>query len=154
MMSELIRVMVYGMVAVAITGPANADPSYYRRADRSLFNGTTQQGGFPRFVKCASIRLIDHCPTGTFTALHQMRFTIIGAHGVRFEDMQGLVDFFEEEPTGNHTIITGGLRLPYRHIADETGKWRKTLTDTISGKPIASPAPSEKADKQKEKASE
>lgn len=139
MMSVLARAVVYGIVATALVSSAHADPSYFRRADRSLFNATTRQSDFPRFARCVSIRMVGQKPSGMSAAFLEMRFTIIGSHGVRFEDARGLDAFFAGEPTGDYTIISENFRIVYRHVADRQGKWRQTLMQTLSGQPVVLP---------------
>jgi hypothetical protein len=126
---------------IACSASAAAQPSTFRTQFYPSLNATSWRTDFSLSAKCPSIHVVPRNMTaaGTFNALPNVRYTIIGHNGVRFEGRQGLFAFFAEEPTGNYDIIMGVSRIAYRHIYDDRQTWRAKLTSVVDGTPIVLP---------------
>ena len=104
---------------------------------KTWLNATSWHGTFPVRPRCVSIRYAGIRTGGMsgsvhFNALGNVQYTVVGSNGVRFETRAGLFQFFEEEPDGKYTVISGGVRLEYTHDP-ASEQWSEDLTRAIDG---------------------
>ncbi len=133
MFVRLIPFFVLGIIATIGSSHVAAEATYFRSSFELPLNGTSWRTSMPLPYKCANIVIVPQ--HSNFSATRSVRYTILGAHGVRLADGPGAAKFFAEEPTGNYTIVANGLRIPYRHLADDKQTWRTMLADVLAGRP-------------------
>lgn len=129
---RLSPLFVLGIIAAIGSSSASAELTYFRTGFESQFNGTSRHTSVPLQTKCVSICIVPRHTS--VSATRNVRYTILGGHGVRLVDGPGIVRFFDEEPTGNYTIVSNGQRLAYRHLVDDKKTWRASLNDVLAGK--------------------